>query len=79
MTMEHFSDTSLHLCHQKWQQDKGNCNIKIRLYYWLLIYVHMSKPISGLDRVTEIVPNFYPPPFGLTTKGDLGLTSLFIH
>ena len=43
MNIKHFGDTHLDTCHRIWQQNKANYNIKIPMYYWLLIYVHMSK------------------------------------
>ena len=63
MTIKHFSDTHLDTCHRVWQQDKANCNIKIPLYYWLLIYVHMSKPTSGLRPCDINCSKFFPAPF----------------
>jgi len=36
-------DTHLDTCHRIRQQDKANCNVKIELYYWLLLCVYMTK------------------------------------
>ena len=82
MTIKHFGDTHLDTCHRIWQQDKANYNynIKIPLYYWLLIYVHMSKPTSGLRPCDINCSKFFPRPL-LVSQPESGLcrTSLFTH
>jgi hypothetical protein len=70
MTIERFSDTHIDTCHRIWKQkqDKANCNIKIRLYYWLLIYVHVTKTNWWFRSCDRIILSFSPPTFGLTAR-----------
>jgi hypothetical protein len=49
--------------HRIRQQDKAYSNIKILLYHWLLIYVHMSKPTGGRRPCDINCSKFFPAPF----------------
>ena len=49
--------------HRIRQQDKAYSNIKILLYHWLLIYVHMSKPTGGRRPCDINCSIFFPAPF----------------
>ena len=49
--------------HRIRQQDKAYSNIKILLYHWLLIYVHVSKPTGGRRPCDINCSKFFPAPF----------------
>ncbi len=79
MTIKRFGDTHLDTCHRIWQQDKANYNIKIPLYHWLLIYVHMSKPTSGLRPCDINCSKFFPAPFWSHNQKVVWVSLLYLH
>ena len=79
MTIEHFSDTHLDTCHRIWQQDKANCNIKLLLYYWLLIYVHVTKTNQWSRSRDRIVLSFSPAPFWSHNQKVVQVLLLYLH
>ena len=72
---EAYIDTCLRI----WQQDKAYSNIKILLYHWLLIYVHVSKPTGGRRPCDINCSKFFPAPFWSHNQKVVWVSLLYLH
>ena len=65
--------------HRIRQQDKAYSNIKILLYHWLLIYVHVSKPTGGRRPCDINCSKFFPAPFWSHNQKVVWVSLLYLH
>ena len=58
---------------------KAYSNIKILLYHWLLIYVHVSKPTGGRRPCDIKCSKFFPAPFWSYNQKVVWVSLLYLH